>query len=268
MGAVHAIADAQDRQRVYRQLKSAMINCLFRPGEQMMVGDLAERLGVSPTPVREALIGLRGEFLLDPTRRRGFFARTLDVAEMGELFQLCFSILQFAVERLGELPEQFLVPNLPRLRIVRGSGTFLPDSARLPDSTRHSERLVADRASKPFCEELIASIGNATMMSVLRNANERTQYIRTIDLETPARADELTENIEGFLTNLERNNFGGAIAILKRNFDRQIDLLPSLVKEGISRAYLRPSWPRASVLPLWRTQQRPLVAGRGSAIRR
>lgn len=252
---------ARDHKRVYGQLKPAMINYRFRPGEQIMVTHVAERLIVSSTQVRETLIRLQGEVLLDAAPHRGFFAKTLSIGEMSDLFQLRFSILRFAVERLVELPEKSFVPNLLPLRTATNGNEFQPDPARHPECLE--PEFVADRASK-LCEALTGCTGNETMVRVLRNANERTHYIRTIDFETPARADEMTENIESVLTNLERNDFGGAIAILRRDLDRQISLLPSLVKEGISRACLRPSWTHAS-LP---RQRPPLVAARGSAARR
>jgi DNA-binding GntR family transcriptional regulator len=46
------------RDDVFRRLRDAIVDCTFRPGEQLKDGDLAEWLGVSRTPVREALLRL------------------------------------------------------------------------------------------------------------------------------------------------------------------------------------------------------------------
>ena len=49
---------------VYRRLRDAIVDGTFMPGEQLKDGDLAEWLGVSRTPVREALLRLRGSGLV------------------------------------------------------------------------------------------------------------------------------------------------------------------------------------------------------------
>ena len=46
------------RDDVFRRLRDAIVDCTFRPGEQLKDADLAEWLGVSRTPVREALLRL------------------------------------------------------------------------------------------------------------------------------------------------------------------------------------------------------------------
>ena len=46
------------RDDVHRRLRDAIVDGTFLPGEQLKDGDLAEWLGVSRTPVREALLRL------------------------------------------------------------------------------------------------------------------------------------------------------------------------------------------------------------------
>src|SRR3954468_23648463 len=46
------------RDNVFRRLRDAIVDGTFQPGEQLKDGDLAEWLGVSRTPVREALLRL------------------------------------------------------------------------------------------------------------------------------------------------------------------------------------------------------------------
>ena len=83
----------------YEWLKKMTVDCCFRPGEQLIIGQLAGRLRVSQTPIREALIRLQSEALLDTMPRRGFFARTLGSKEMISVLQFKFAILKFSVEQ-------------------------------------------------------------------------------------------------------------------------------------------------------------------------
>lgn len=57
-------------------------------GEPLTISDLAQELGLSATPVREALSRLAGEGLIEDRRGRGYFARRHDVADLVELYGL------------------------------------------------------------------------------------------------------------------------------------------------------------------------------------
>ena len=57
-------------------------------GEPLTITDLAHDLGLSATPVREALSRLAGEGLIEDRRGRGYFARRHDVADLVELYAL------------------------------------------------------------------------------------------------------------------------------------------------------------------------------------
>ncbi len=57
-------------------------------GEPLTITDLAQELGLSATPVREALSRLAGEGLIEDRRGRGYFAKRLDVADLVELYGL------------------------------------------------------------------------------------------------------------------------------------------------------------------------------------
>lgn len=57
-------------------------------GEPLTITDIAETLGLSATPVREALSRLAGERLIEDRRGRGYFAPRLDVSDLVELYGL------------------------------------------------------------------------------------------------------------------------------------------------------------------------------------
>lgn len=71
-------------------------------GEPLTITDLAESLGLSATPVREALSRLAGEGLIEDRRGRGYFARRVDVADLVELYALRSLYLVGAAQRLAQ----------------------------------------------------------------------------------------------------------------------------------------------------------------------
>lgn len=62
-------------QQVYRHLRRAILHGRIPPGEQLVEGEVARRLGVSRTPVREAVLLLRADGLLAPLPGGGVAAK-------------------------------------------------------------------------------------------------------------------------------------------------------------------------------------------------
>lgn len=66
------------RDRVYQAIRDAIVCAELEPGRRLSENELAERLGVSRTPVREALARLREERLVAVVPQRGTFVTKID----------------------------------------------------------------------------------------------------------------------------------------------------------------------------------------------
>jgi DNA-binding GntR family transcriptional regulator len=73
---------------VYRALRQAILNGTFSPGQMLRQDDVATRLGVSRSPLREALPRLEAEGIVVLHPRRGYAVATLDPKEIAEVFDL------------------------------------------------------------------------------------------------------------------------------------------------------------------------------------
>lgn len=90
---------------LYNRLWKRIVNLEFAPGARLSDETLAKELGVSRTPIREALYRLSQVGLVQVNARRGFFVATLARADVIELFDLRIALEVFvakaATERLG-----------------------------------------------------------------------------------------------------------------------------------------------------------------------
>jgi DNA-binding GntR family transcriptional regulator len=75
-------------ETVYRELREAILNGIFRPGQMLRQEEIAKRLGVSRAPLREALPRLEAEGIVVLHPRRGYAVASLDPAEIAEIFEL------------------------------------------------------------------------------------------------------------------------------------------------------------------------------------
>lgn len=80
--------EASNRRKVYRYVKDGIVANVFRPGTMIHERDLARELGVSRTPVREALQSLQDDGWLNVMPRKGTMVRPLSRAEIEEVLQL------------------------------------------------------------------------------------------------------------------------------------------------------------------------------------
>lgn len=75
-------------ERVYDDLRAAIIGGEYAPGERLRAEALAARFGTSRTPVREALMLLEGDGLVEIEPRRGAVVRSFDPADLVDLYEV------------------------------------------------------------------------------------------------------------------------------------------------------------------------------------
>lgn len=91
------------REKAYEYLKSAVLSGRFNPGKRLAEEHLAKELGVSRTPVREALHKLASEGLIKPRKKRGFVASADSKDEIEELFDIRASLEGYALRLISEI---------------------------------------------------------------------------------------------------------------------------------------------------------------------
>jgi DNA-binding GntR family transcriptional regulator len=84
----------------YQALKNLILTKTFTPGQRLNVDELAEQLGMSRTPVKDALNALATEGLVEIVPRRGTFVAGLAPEEIAEVFELRRALELLAAELL------------------------------------------------------------------------------------------------------------------------------------------------------------------------
>lgn len=87
-------------EQVYEKLKAKIISLEFQPGEALQERTLAERLEVSRTPVREALLQLAQEGWVDLNARRSILVRDITMEDIDEIFEVRKVIEEFALREI------------------------------------------------------------------------------------------------------------------------------------------------------------------------
>jgi DNA-binding GntR family transcriptional regulator len=156
-------------EQVYAELKSQMHDFRLVPGDRFSEAEIGARLGVSRTPVREALFRLRNEGLLDVESKSGWFVRPIDFGKLEELYDLRTVLESHAVARLCARTEAS--PALDELKAL----WLVPAAERLTDGRE------VGALDEAFHATLVRAAGNAEIARVHWDVTERIRIIRRLD---------------------------------------------------------------------------------------
>jgi DNA-binding GntR family transcriptional regulator len=192
--------------RVYNQIKQLILCNEIMPGQKLHHQELSERLGVSRTPVREALTRLVQEGYVSFLPNRGFTCKEIRIQEAEELYDLREALEAFAVEKaIAKLTQA----SLDQLRKKMSS------YGRDVQKRFTRERLVYDQ---DVHMQIIRLAGNETLTNTLSHVFERIVLKRRTDgLYDPARGLTAHEEHMRLLDAMQQRNVSAAVAIIREH---------------------------------------------------
>ena len=190
--------------RVYNEIKNLILCNKILPGQKLHHQQLSERLGVSRTPVREALTRLVQEGYVSFLPNRGFTCKEIRMQEAEELYELREALEAFTVERaIANLTDSAL----------RGLRAKINSYGRDVQNRFTRERLVYDQDVHLAIAELA---GNETLKNMLSHVFERIVLKRRTDgLYDPARGITAHQEHLRLLEAMEHRDANGAVAIVR-----------------------------------------------------
>lgn len=149
------------RQAIVESLLADVFQGRFRAGEHLVTQELAERFGVSHTPIREALIALAGIGIIDLLPNRGAVVRRVTSHEVREVCQvrrvLECEATRSACGRIALAELHALAADLRRLRASTSlCGPRFIAQARAIDSRLHD--VIADSCGNGFLAQEISRL--------------------------------------------------------------------------------------------------------------
>jgi len=219
--------DARERMgdRAYAELKAMLMAYALKPGERINEVELSRRIGVSRTPLREALNQLRAESLLRFAPGKGYFCRDLDVHETFHLYELRKALETAAVR---------LAVRRARDEDIDALEAFLHSTGPDADIYTPQQQVEFDEA---FHMSLLSMCENAEMLRVLANINDRIRFVRLIDIGRTHRRDTQREHLETVKA-LRARDEAACVRLLEKHIDRRLDQITADLKQGFVQIYM------------------------------
>lgn len=218
---------AGSAEKAYAELRQLAVNYGLRPGERINEVSIAERIGVSRTPVREALNRLVAENLIHFEPQRGFVARKLDLDEILHLYEV-----RIAVETAAF-----------RLSCARATDQNIAQQERdWIESTgeKYADMTVGQiiSADEKFHHDLAALSGNVEMVSILDRVMDQIRYCRMIDLEFNWRLEVLYDEHLKIMRHLAMREEKEGVEALTNHIMVSRETGLNVMKEALARIYM------------------------------
>lgn len=153
------------RDQVRDEIRARVVDGRYPPGFRIVERELADELGVSRLPVREALRMLQAEGFVEVLPRRGNIVKQLSRTDVEELFDVREALEMLACRRAAERADRAGLNRLQRL----------VDRARRAIDAGDIGRVGATNAA--FHDEIINLAGNSLLSAILEPLHDRMHWL-------------------------------------------------------------------------------------------
>lgn len=199
-------------REAYTRIKLALLRYGVAPGTFLNITSVAEKMRISQTPVREALIWLLNEELIDFIPNRGYYAKRLSFCDLKAEYEMAYMIAKYSIEYGG----------------ISFAETAADDECGQPHLTVVVDDTGADCVAG-YLERLYRRVsmtsGNHKLVRATRQFNERTGYIRRFGLKMDPEFIGFLSAMEGLEVCLSNGNRQEALSILEHQHDTKVAIL-------------------------------------------
>jgi DNA-binding GntR family transcriptional regulator len=198
-------------QRVYEHVKTGILEATYSAGELLTEGSVSERLGVSRTPVREALLRLEAESLVRLYPKKGALVVPVTAKEADDVLEARVLVERFAAPRAfargADLADR-LEPVVTAMREHRDDNDVVAFS----------------RADRTFHETIVAAAGNEVLARLYRSLRERQLCISSEVIRvSAARMDQALDDHQRLVDSLRAGDEPGFLHQTEEHLQRAVE---------------------------------------------
>lgn len=210
------------RDVVFNTLRQAILKGELAPGERLMEIQLAEKLGVSRTPIREAIRKLELEGLVLMIPRKGAEVARISEKSMRDVLEVRRSLeelaIELACERMTEedFKELDLAQNAFKKAVAGGTAMEIAET----DEAYH--------------DIIYNSTGNTRLVQILNNLREQMYRYRLEYIKDAGKRQVLIVEHENILRCIKKHSIAEAKAAVREHIDNQEITVSKNIKEQAS----------------------------------
>jgi len=192
---------------VYRILREQIVWLRRKPGEPIAEKDIAQAQGISRTPVREALLRLTAEGLVDTMPKSGTFVARIPLAALPEAI-----VVRKALEQVTARAAAMQA----RRSDVAGLRAILE---RQREADGAGDRIAFHQADEAFHAAIAAAGGYPGIWSLIQSVKTQIDRYRLLTLPQPGRMARVVKEHAAVVTAIERHDPERAAAAMAGHLD-------------------------------------------------
>lgn len=197
------------RDIVFKTLRKAILKGELHPGERLMEVDLASRMGVSRTPIREAIRMLELEGLVIMVPRCGARVAQITFQNLKDVLEVREALEELAIS----LACQRITPE--KLKELRDATNRFEQTVKAGNDVKITE------ADVKFHDIIVEASGNEKLGQMVQNLSEqvyryRYEYVKDVTIHA-----ELVREHRDMLESIESGNVDKAVNTVKGHIDKQ-----------------------------------------------
>lgn len=204
------LADAPSLvEQAYQQLRRRILDNVWAPGYQALEQEIGQELGMSRTPVREALLILQREGLVKVVPRRGMRVLPMSSADMREIYQVLTALECMAVEIVAQRS-----PGEDELQALDAATLDMARALEADDLQAWAD------ADERFHKQLVLSCGNRHLYQTVLNYWDRAHRARMFTLRLRPKPVQSTQEHQALVERLRAGDAEGAVRVNREHRER------------------------------------------------
>lgn len=182
-------------EEAYYELKRRILNNEYPPGHQTLEQEITLELGMSRTPIREALVRLAHEGLIELIPRHGFRVRPIALDDMIEIYDLLTALESMAVELLTKR-------NLNRAQL----NPLIKATEAMKTSLIMDDLNAWATADESYHTQLLDLCGNKRLVQMATSVRDQSHRVRMVTLPLREPPNRSTQEHEAVLNAILAGN--------------------------------------------------------------
>ncbi|KUG05194.1 transcriptional regulator, gntr family [hydrocarbon metagenome] len=212
------------RELVLDAIRQAIIDGDLKPRERLMEIQLAEELGVSRTPIREALRKLELEGFIVMIPRKGAYVADISFKDIADVYEIRAALEGLAAALAAERITDEELEEMERLLVGKAEAIAQNDMEKLVDvDTR-------------FHELIYQASRNERLFNIINNLREQIQRCRTTSLSVPGRMQQSLQEHRIITEAIQSRDTQYARQVAQEHIENaEHIMMESLKKDGLPR---------------------------------
>lgn len=209
------------REIVFETMREAIISGQLRPGERLMEAQLAEEMGVSRTPVREAIRKLELEGFVVMIARKGAYVADLSTKDIADVFEIRSALEALAAGLAAERITDEEMEDLQRILV------------KVSESAESHDLEALINVDTEFHDVLYKASRNNRLVQIISNLREQIQRFRSTTLASPGRMKNALEEHKKIVDAISERNVALAMQLAQEHIENAENSMMESIRKNI-----------------------------------